>query len=137
MLELPGEPTNVSVDAVRLRQAVLALFQNAKHYGGPTIATQLRVTADDYFVTVDDDGPGLSPEEMRQAFDRFFRGSNASGEVTAGSGLGLPIVKSIVEAHGGDVQMLDSDMGGLCVELRLPRRPNIRAVDAPPELRRA
>ncbi|MEM7641548.1 MAG: HAMP domain-containing sensor histidine kinase [Pseudomonadota bacterium] len=127
-LDMPSEPARLSVDDVRLRQSVLALFQNARRYGGPTIAAALAATPTGFRITVEDDGPGLSADEKRSAFDRFFRGSNASGQGIEGSGLGLPVVKSIVEAHGGQVTLADADNGGLRVRIDLPRHPAIRAV---------
>ncbi len=127
-LDMPSEPARLSVDVVRLRQAVLALFQNAQRHGGPTIAAALVSTSDGFQVTVEDDGPGLSEDEKRSAFERFFRGSNASGQGIEGSGLGLPIVKSIVEAHGGHVALGDAVLGGLRVQIDLPRTPAVRVV---------
>ena len=79
-------------------------------------------------MTVEDDGPGLSAADKSQAFDRFFRGSNASGQGVEGSGLGLPVVKSIVEAHGGTVTLADRDGGGLKVVITLPKEPRMKVV---------
>lgn len=128
-LDLPPDPARLSVDAVRLRQAVLALFQNAQRFGGPAIAAALVPTPDGFRITVEDDGPGLSEDEKRSAFERFFRGSNASSQGIEGSGLGLPVVKSIVEAHGGRVTLGDAELGGLGVRIDLPRTPAIRVVN--------
>ena len=126
--DMPTEPVLLSVDEVRLRQSVLALLQNARRYGGPTIVASLLTTSTGFRITVEDDGPGLSEDEKRSAFVRFFRGSNASGQGTEGSGLGLPVVKSIVEAHGGQVSLGDSELGGLIVYIDLPQNPNVRVV---------
>jgi signal transduction histidine kinase len=136
-LDMPPEPARLSVDHVRLRQALLALFQNARRHGGPTIAAALVSTFDGFQVTVEDDGPGLSEDEKRSAFERFFRGSNASGQGIEGSGLGLPVVKSIVEAHGGHVTLGDSALGGLRVQIDLPRSPAVRVVNGEMTLKRA
>ena len=136
-LDMPSEPARFSVDDVRLRQAVLALFQNAQRHGGPTIAAALVSTSDGFQVTVEDDGPGLSEDEKRSAFERFFRGSNASGQGIEGSGLGLPVVKSIVEAHGGHVALGDAVLGGLRVQIDLPRTPAVRVVKSEMTRKRA
>ncbi|MCF2870649.1 HAMP domain-containing histidine kinase [Octadecabacter sp. G9-8] len=109
------------VDEVRLRQAVLALLQNARRYGGPKISVDLSETARAYVIAIEDDGPGLSANEKSQAFERFFRGSNAAGQGVEGSGLGLPVVKSIVEAHKGTVVLLDREDTGLRVVIELPK----------------
>lgn len=111
------------VDEVRLRQSVLALLQNARRYGGPTITVSLDQSGTEILIAVEDNGPGLSDTEKAQAFDRFFRGSNTSGQGAEGSGLGLPVVKSIIEAHRGTVELQDPETGGLRVMLRLPKLP--------------
>lgn len=126
-MQLPPDPAFLSIDSVRIRQSILALFQNARRYGGPTITAALFATPTGFRITIKDDGPGLSADEKRLAFDRFFRGSNASGQGIEGSGLGLPVVRSIVEAHGGRVTLTDADKGGLAVHVDLPRQ---RAVPA-------
>ncbi|WP_299689876.1 HAMP domain-containing sensor histidine kinase [uncultured Tateyamaria sp.] len=122
-IDTPDIPVPAHVDEVRLRQSVLALLQNARRYGGPTISVTLRDTAHAQIIAVEDDGPGLSAAEKAQAFDRFFRGSNTSGQGSEGSGLGLPVVKSIVEAHNGAVDLHDRDAGGLGVVITLPKAP--------------
>lgn len=86
-------PVKAHVDEVRLRQAVLALLQNARRYGGPTVSVDLTENKKELVIAVEDDGPGLSAVEKSQAFERFFRGSNASGQGIEGNGLGLPVVK--------------------------------------------
>ncbi|NJM84671.1 MAG: HAMP domain-containing histidine kinase [Tabrizicola sp.] len=124
----PDAQVLAPVDEVRLRQSVLALLQNARRYGGPTIRMTLENGTDAYVIAVEDDGPGLSAAEKSQAFDRFFRGSNASGQGVEGNGLGLPVVKSIVEAHGGTVTLEDAGMGGLRVAISLPKGPRMKIV---------
>ena len=124
----PNARVSARVDEVRLRQSVLAVLQNARRYGGPTILLDIKDDAEVYTITIEDDGPGLSAAEKSQAFDRFFRGSNASGQGIEGSGLGLPVVKSIVDAHGGTVELLDREEGGLRVVIELPKEPRINVV---------
>jgi len=133
----PEAQVPLPVDEVRLRQSVLALLQNARRYGGPSIAASLEQTGAGFVITVEDDGPGLSAAEKSQAFDRFFRGSNVSGQGAEGSGLGLPVVKSIVEAHGGTVELQDADMGGLRVVMTLPKEPRIKVVASGPNRRKS
>ncbi len=64
---------------------------------------ELRLTRgpDGYQVDVSDDGPGLDAEDLAHVFDRFYRGQSAVQRYGAGVGLGLPVAKAIVEAHGG------------------------------------
>ena len=79
----------------------------------------LRKDAGQLRLTVCDDGPGIAPEEREAVFKRFYRVlGNRDSE---GSGLGLCIVREIVLAHGGAVQLSDAPGGrGLCVDLALP-----------------
>lgn len=128
-LDMPETPVYLQADEVRLRQSVLALFQNARRYGGPTIAARLEVCDDAYRITVEDDGPGMSEEEKAGAFSRFFRGSNSAGQAAEGNGLGLPIVKTIIEAHDGTVRLEDADPQGLRVVIDLTHSPKIRLVE--------
>lgn len=129
-LNLPQENVRSAVDEVRLRQVVLALFHNARRYGGANTSATLSATPDTLSIVVEDDGAGLSDDEKQHAFERFFRGPNASGRGNEGAGLGLPVVKSIVEAHGGTVTLADSELGGLAVQIELPRHPTMRVVGA-------
>ncbi|MFQ6548719.1 sensor histidine kinase [Aestuariibius sp. 2305UL40-4] len=133
-VDMPSQPVRAMVDEVRLRQSVLAVFQNARRYGGPTITARLETDGSRLRFTIEDDGPGMTDDEKAQAFQRFFRGSNANGQALEGSGLGLPIVKAILEAHGGTARLEDGATRGLRVVLDLPRSPQIRAVDPIPSI---
>nr|MDQ3027670.1 ATP-binding protein [Pseudomonadota bacterium] len=73
------------------------------------------------FVEVEDNGPGIPPEERDRVFDRFYRGESAAG---GGSGLGLAIVRRIADRHGGRVELLEgADGRGLLARVRLPLSP--------------
>jgi two-component system OmpR family sensor kinase/two-component system sensor histidine kinase QseC len=69
---------------------------------------------------VDDDGPGIPPEQRERVFDRFQRGEDASIE---GSGLGLAIVRAAARQQGAEVGLADSPLGGLRAEIRWPAEP--------------
>lgn len=133
----PETPILLHVDEVRLRQSVLSLLQNARRYGGPSITAALEQSNSGFVISVEDDGPGLSAAEKSQAFDRFYRGSNASGQGTEGSGLGLPVVRSIVEAHGGSVELQDAENSGLRVAITLPKEPRMKVVASGPTTRKS
>ncbi len=124
----PDGSIPVSVDRLRLRQALLAVLQNANNHGATTTIITLSENGDTCEISVADNGPGMSDAEKQNAFARFYRGSNAGGNRDAGYGLGLPIVKSIVEAHGGLVKLSDSEFGGLQVLISLPLRAPLRSV---------
>lgn len=71
-------------------------------------------------VTFADRGPGVSPEQLQQIFEAFYRGDRSRALGQGGTGLGLYLVRKLVEAHGGQARAYPRDGGGLCVEVRLP-----------------
>jgi PAS domain S-box-containing protein len=118
--ELPGV---VMADATRLRQALLNLLTNAIKYNrvGGTVHIDSLVRGEQVALRVRDSGRGMTPEQMRHLFEPFNRlGRRSEGpEGTEGSGIGLAIVKALVEGMGGSVQA-DSTAGeGSVFELRL------------------
>jgi two-component system, OmpR family, sensor kinase len=113
-----GRPAPARVDPVRLRQCLLAVINNALRYGGRTVRAWVERGPDGFDILVEDDGPGMSDADKDQAFVRFFRGSGAQSSGVEGTGLGLPIVRSIMAAHGGSVDLVDREGGGLVVRLR-------------------
>ncbi len=103
----------VQADKRRMTQVIKNLVENAARYGGG--ATRVIVDAGHYVarVAVDDEGPGVSPEEREAIFERFFRGS-AAGQRRGGgqgSGLGLSLVSEHVRLHGGRVWVEDNPVG--------------------------
>jgi signal transduction histidine kinase len=71
-------------------------------------------------LTVEDDGPGIAPEDRHRVLERFVRLDESRGRGTGGAGLGLAIVREVVGSHGGEVTLGESPLGGLRVEIRLP-----------------
>jgi signal transduction histidine kinase len=69
---------------------------------------------------VEDDGPGIPPDQRERVFDRFHRTDRARDRASGGAGLGLAIVKAIAEAHRGRVAAGTSQAGGARIELELP-----------------
>ena len=115
-------------DAERIRQVVAILLDNAMRYGSREVVLGLRTSPDGFVIWVQDDGPGMSEEEQAWVFERFYRGSNAAEKYADGAGLGLPVAKSIVEAHDG-VITIDSRPGqGTTFAVTLPQRPRLEAV---------
>ncbi len=121
--------TRARVDRLRMRQCLLSVLHNALRYGGPNIVIAVRDNSEALEIAVSDNGPGMSDEDKAQAFERFYRGTNASRTPTEGTGLGLPIVRAIMEAHGGTASLVDADGGGLCVVLSLSRKKSLSLVD--------
>lgn len=117
----------IRADAGRVRQVVLILLENAVRYGGGSIDLRLDQAPGGYAVSVADNGPGMAEDEQARAFERFFRGSNAAS-YHDGAGLGLPMAKAIVEAHGGEIALKSEPGDGLTVSFTLPQRPRLEAV---------
>jgi two-component system sensor histidine kinase BaeS len=99
-----GAALTATVDAQRLEQALANLLENVLRHGtpGPVTVSAYR-EADKIVISVADAGPGVPPEALPKLFDRLYRVESARTRAAGGAGLGLSIVKSIVEAHGGTV----------------------------------
>ena len=111
------------VDGMRLRQVFDNLLDNAIAYSreGCVVTVELAAREEHVVLTVTDEGTGIDASEVEQVFGRFYRGDNARRLQVPGTGLGLTIVRSIVEAHGGVVS-LESTLGeGTSVCVLLPR----------------
>lgn len=123
----PGaEQLWVSGDEVRLMQCLNNLLGNAIKFTGPDgrIALTLRPSDDAAEITVTDTGVGMSPEVLAHVFDLFYQAPQGSDRSRGGLGLGLAIVRSLVEMHGGSVRGTSSGVGhGSCFVLRLPTIP--------------
>ncbi len=127
---IPDDLPPVLVDAVYLDEALTNLLENAVHHGGPKVPIAVsgklggpgRVT-----ITVEDGGAGVPPEAMPRLFEKFYRVRQRGGPARRGLGIGLSVVKGMVEAMGGHVSAGRSPLGGLAVTLDLP------AASVPPE----
>ena len=123
--------TDLAADAVvvgdehRLQQVVSNLVANALAHTPPDAVISLTVTGSDDFcvLEVGDDGPGMTAEQASHVFDRFYRCDDGRSRTHGGSGLGLSIVASIIEAHGGGVSVETAPGQGARFRVVLPRRP--------------
>lgn len=127
-LELDASTCLVPADGQRIRQALIALLDNARRYAGKgQVLVQVRSTRDTGILRVKDEGPGIPPEFVSRAFTLFERGEESRSRASGGSGLGLSVVEAIMTAHGGTVR-IDNDAGiGATFELSLPRTGIIAA----------
>ena len=89
-------------------------------YGGCARVTLIPPTDGVVVITVEDDGPGIPPSELERVFEPFHRGEPSRNRETGGVGLGLPIARNILRAHGGDVVLANRPMGGVKATLTLP-----------------
>ncbi len=120
-VEAPDAPLRVSGDEQRVRQIVENLVENAARYSADGMPIHISMRHNGRFAVTEirDEGPGMSEEEVRHAFERFFRGARGRRQHYDGSGLGLAIVRHIAEAHGGGVA-LTSSREGTIVRVELP-----------------
>jgi signal transduction histidine kinase len=112
----------VHVDSARLAQALDNLVSNAIKFTPPHGEVDVRVyaAADEAVVEVADSGPGIAETDRLQVFDPFFRSASAAVRSTYGIGLGLHLVKAIVEAHAGSVEVETATGAGSTFRVRLP-----------------
>jgi signal transduction histidine kinase len=125
LLDVPGGMHTLEVQGVAklLRRMVRNLLENARRYGataadGEGIVLSLRSEKQQVLLTVCDNGPGVPPEYRERIFEPFFRLPGASERV-GGVGLGLSLVKSIVERHHGTVRCVHKPEQGACFEVQL------------------
>ena len=109
-------------DAQWLKQALINLLDNALHYtpSGGAVTVRLQTTGEGVAVAVEDTGHGIEPEHLPHLFERFYRTDWARAKDAGGTGLGLPIVKEIAEAHGGTISVTSQVDKGSVFILRLP-----------------
>lgn len=117
-VDAPGG-IRVSVRRNALKRCATNLIDNALKHGAH-VAVALRRNGRYVDITVDDDGPGIPPERREEAFRPFHRLDEGRNLQKGGSGLGLAIARDIARAHGGDLILGDSPMGGLRAAIRLP-----------------
>ncbi|MFQ6590957.1 MULTISPECIES: ATP-binding protein [Pseudomonas] len=115
-----GEQIHTVCDAFRLRQALSALLENALHHADPGVLIIRTLTNNGLFtLSVEDSGPGISPNLAPYVFEAFRRGEPSTSGKSGGSGLGLAVVKAIAEAHGGNAICVPS-ANGTRFEIQLP-----------------
>ena len=120
-LHVPG-PLVVRGDEARLRQVLGNLLSNALQHTPPDAAVDVRLREDAGWAVLEvaDDGPGMRPEAAERVFERFYRADASRTRASGGTGLGLSIVASLVQAHGGRVELDTAPGRGAVFRVLLP-----------------
>ena len=118
-LTLPTPPIKANFDESALRQALLNLLSNAVRYAGASRRIEVSVARElsEAVIAVRDYGIGIAASEQRRIFTPFYRAPQSNER---GLGIGLAIVREIVEAHGGDISVESEPGAGATFRLRLP-----------------
>jgi len=121
-LETPGDPVRAFIDADRMQQVLHNLIENSIRYSEPggTIRVRLSSTPAEASIEVSDTGIGIPAADLPFVFERFFRSDRARRAYQGGSGLGLSIVRWIVEAHKGTVTVESEPARGTTFAVKLP-----------------
>ena len=122
-----ARPVEVTADKDRLRQVIDNLLANVRAHTpeGTTTTVRVEQIGDQAEIEVRDSGPGMSQDDARRIFERFYRADPARSRASGGSGLGLSIVWAIVAAHGGTVTAASAPGEGMTVSVRVPLQPPI------------
>ena len=123
VVRVPDQPVKINGDRARLIQVVSNLLNNAAKYQREDGHIEVAVSSEDGVgsITVRDRGAGIEPELMSQVFELFWQGERTPDRAQGGLGIGLSLVRSLVEIHGGSVRgSSDTHGGGTEFEIRLP-----------------
>ena len=112
----------VKGDGQRLNQLFNNLLENSLAYSAPPcqIVVDASIENDWEVINWQDSAPSVEPEKLEFLFERLYRGEASRNRTSGGSGLGLSIVKSLVELHGGNISASQSNLGGIAIKIRLP-----------------
>ena len=117
-----GDALPVEGDAAGLRRALANQISNALKYGGAARVRAFRENGR-AVVEIEDDGPGLTENELEAVFEPFHRGERSRSRETGGAGLGLTVARQAARGHGGDVTLANRPGGGLTARLELQLGP--------------
>ncbi len=117
------KPAVIIGDPAALARVARNVLENASRHARHAVAIELSARGDSVLLAVEDDGPGIPPADRERVFERFVRLDDARTRDAGGSGLGLALVKQIVDQHGGHVRIRDGRLGGARVEIEFERAP--------------
>lgn len=115
-------PAHMTVRArsLALKRVLVNLVTNAVNYGESAMVRLSRDDARMVVIEIEDDGPGIPGADLERVFEPFHRGEPSRNRETGGVGLGLPIARNIMRAHGGDVVIANRSQGGIRATVTLP-----------------
>ena len=118
---------DVAIDKSAMEQAIINLLDNAIKFSPAKTVVEIIVGKDEnnLFLNVSDNGVGIHKEDLDKIFEKFYRGRNAQGHISTGTGLGLTLVKQIIEAHGGEISVDSQIDSGSTFTVILPLKNNI------------
>ncbi len=120
---LPEQLPLLELDGPRIEVVLRNLLANARAYGAGEVRIAARQEGGQVIVSVWNDGPGITPDELPHIFERFYRAKQGIQRRSGGTGLGLAICKAVIEAHGGTIWAESSEEQGTTISFSLPVVP--------------
>jgi signal transduction histidine kinase len=123
-----AQPIQLHADPKRITTLVRNLIENAQKYSPPNSGpVEISVIPEEsqVIIHVRDYGPGIPEAEIEKVFEPFYRIDKSRTRSTGGYGLGLPLCRKIVEAHGGTLTLRNVSGGGILAEVKLPLAPPV------------
>lgn len=132
VVDIPSGPVEAEFDPRRIDRVLRNLLSNAiEHGAGEPIHIAVGKNQDAVAVTIMDHGSGMSPAEVRQVFDRFWRADKARRRTTGGTGLGMSISLADAQIHNGWLQVISKPKRGTMFRLTLPRKQGVSFTQSP------
>ncbi len=125
VVRLPPELRTIVADPAKLHDVLRNLIENALNYAPDGSEVLVEGSREDHGVRIDvlDRGPGIPPSDLSRVFERFYRVDKSRSRAPGGTGIGLAIVKHLVELAGGSVTAANRPEGGAAFTVRLPQEP--------------
>lgn len=132
VVDIPAGPVEAEFDPRRIDRVLRNLLSNAiEHGAGEPIHVSVGQNENAVAVTIMDHGSGMSPAEVRQVFDRFWRADKARRRTTGGTGLGMSISLADAQIHNGWLQVISKPKRGTMFRLTLPRKQGVSFTQSP------
>ncbi|WP_213371791.1 sensor histidine kinase [Mesobacillus boroniphilus] len=116
----PVPSISLKIDNGRIKQVLANLIDNAVKYGGTNIIVKVEKLGGYLQINIKDNGQGIEKEDLPSIFNPFFRGEKSRSRESGGTGIGLAIVKYIIEAHGGEIRAVSKPGKGSEFVFTLP-----------------